>query len=342
MSTSSKPSARERIIAAAEKHFGQMVTDVDAPGGEDRASLLLSLDDERQVFATLRPNFRRTHLEAFVLTELGQYCDDLPQCLGVVGEVMFQSNVGDRRLNIEIAKAGGAKRKALAEDAVAAIFRIHAAARETKLHEMLPHLGTNSDWIENFVGAIRFFQEMSGGISNQFDPNAVAERLSGHVGQFVKWDCRSGNAAIDDNGTLRWFDFEYCGMRHGAEDLAWLIGDEAWPLRPPDMVDVIIDAFNPECGYSIEDYLDYLSVYVTFHVVQRVKLITKEARKRGWLSKTRIRKYDDAGVHPDFAAQACKVGAYFSAQSPLTAMLSRNFLAAEKGFSTISDTRASA
>lgn len=334
MSSSTKPSARERIIAAAEAHFGESVSDVSAPGGEDRASLLITLNG-KEVFATLRPNFRRTHLEAFVLTELGKHCDDLPRCLGVRGEIMFQSSVGDRRLNIEIAKVSTSKRHALAEEAVAGIFRIHSAARQTKLNEMLPHLGTAPEWMENFVGAVKFFKEMPGGISPDFDAAAVSERLSGRAGQFVKWDCRSGNAAIDENDRLRWFDFEYCGMRHGAEDLAWLIGDEAWPLRPDAMVDVIIDAYDPACGHTIEDYLEYLSVYLTFHVIQRIKLITKEAQKRGWLSKTRIRKYDDAGVHPDFAAQACAVGAYFSAQSPLTAPLTRNFLAAELGFTGV-------
>ncbi len=328
---SKKLSTRDRIIQSAEEFFGQSVRNILAPGGSDRASLLLQLDD-REVFATLRPNFRRTHLEAFVLTELGKYCDDQPQCLGVDGEIMFQSNVGDRRLNIEIANVSQKTRAVLAENSVASIFRIQNAARKTEMHKMLPHLGATDEWMDNFVGAIKFLQEMSGGISNQFDPIAVSERLSGHTGQFVKWDCRSGNAAIDHADKLRWFDFEYCGMRHGAEDLAWLIGDEAWPLRPDDMVDIVIDAFDPDCGIEIADYLDYLSVYLTFHVVQRIKLITKESQKRGWLSKTRIRKYDDAGVHPDFAAQACRVGAYFSAQSPLTASLSKNFIEAEKGF----------
>ncbi|MGJ8545637.1 MAG: hypothetical protein ACSHWZ_09365 [Sulfitobacter sp.] len=334
MSDTSKLSPRARIIQAAESHFGRDVTDVAAPGGEDRASLLLQMGDQ-EVFATLRPNFRRTHLEAFVLTELGKFCDDQPQVLGVVGEVMFQSNVGDRRLNIEIARVGGAKRKELAQEAVAAIFRIHAAARQTKLHEMLPHLGTNTEWLENFVGAVKFFKELSGGISEQFDANAVMAHLSGHTGQFVKWDCRSGNAALDAQGRLRWFDFEYCGMRHGAEDLAWLMGDEAWPLRPEDMLEVVTDAYDPANGHDLDAYLEYLSVYLTFHVVQRVKLIAKESRKRGWLSKTRIRKYDDAGVHPDFAAQACRVGAFFSARSKLTSMLTHNFLAAEDGFTAV-------
>lgn len=141
----------------------------------------------------------------------------------------------------------------------------------------------------------------------------------------MKWDCRSGNAAIGQDGVLRWFDFEYSGLRHGAEDLAWLLGDEAWPLAPDTMLEIVRAEFDPTCGYEIEDYIDYLSLYLAFHCAQRVKLIVREANRRGWQSKTDIRSYDDAGVHPEFGAQVCRVGAYFAARSPLTAGLSRDF-----------------
>ncbi len=339
MSKSGADDNKTRIIACAEKHFGQPVQEISAPGGDGRSSFRLDLPD-RSVIATLRPNFRRTHLEAHVLSELNAHCDDLPECLGVVGEIMFQSDVGNRRLNVEIADVSRGKRLDLAADAVGAIFRIHAAARKTTLHEMMPHLGTNKDWIVNFVDAVDFLEGLAGGISDKFDRNAAYARIDGPKTQFVKWDCRSGNAAIGVDEKLRWFDFEYAGMRHGAEDIAWLIGDEAWPIPPQDMVDVVIDTFDPSCGIEIAEYLDYLSVYLTFHAVQRLKLISKEAKKRGWLSKTRIRRYDDAGVHPEFAAQICRVGAYFAEQSPITAPLSRNFVQAQKGFEVIATQQA--
>ncbi|KAJ01968.1 hypothetical protein [Sulfitobacter mediterraneus] len=336
MSDRKEQSTQDEIIECAEAHFDARVKKISAPGGEGRSSFRLSVAGQ-SVIATLRPNFRRTHLEAHVLEQLSAHSDDLPQCLGVVGEIMFQSDVGDRRLNVEIAEVTPSARLDLAHDAVSAIFRIQSAARKTQLHEMMPHLGTNDDWILNFVDAIDFLRDLGGGISDKFDREAAYERVAVAGTQFVKWDCRSGNAAIDNKDKLRWFDFEYAGLRHGAEDIAWLIGDEAWPIRPQDMVDIVINAFDPECGFELDDYLDYLSVYLTFHAVQRLKLISKESRKRGWLSKEKIRKYDDAGVHPEFAAQICRVGAYFSAQSPLTAPLSRNFLAALHGFIQINN-----
>jgi hypothetical protein len=323
-----------RIVASAEQHFGRKLRKMTAPGGEGRASFRLHFDD-LDVIATLRPNFRRTHLEAFVLESLSAYCDDIPRCLGVDGDILFQSDVGRRRLNQEIARHDRAGQLDLAAHAVAAIFRFQAAARQTDLGEMMPHLGTNAGWIANFVDAVDALQPWSDGIPRHFDRAAASAVVARPGRQFVKWDCRSGNAAIGADVRLRWFDFEYSGLRHGAEDFAWLIGDEAWPVAPEDMVDVMIDAFDATCGHNIAEYLEYLAIYLTFHAIQRFKLIVKEAQKRGWLSKERVRKYDDAGVHPEFAVQILKVGRYFSAQSRITAPLTRNLDATMRAFESI-------
>lgn len=331
MANSKKNDRITRIVECAEQHFGKPVVRITAPGGEGRSSFRLHLPD-RDVIATLRPNFRRTHLEAHVLNSLSEHSDDVPQCLGVVGEIMFQSDVGQRRLNQDIVRHDPQTQVDLAAASVAAIFRFQNAARKTRLGETMPHLGMNDDWIGNLVHAVDALQPYSGGISRRFDRDAACEAVAKPGRQFVKWDCRSGNAAIGPDDRLRWFDFEYSGMRHGAEDFAWLIGDESWPLAPDVMVDVMIDAYDPATGDDIAEYLEYLSVYLTFHCVQRFKLIVREAKNRGWLCKEKVRKYDDAGVHPEFAAQICKVGRYFSAQSRITAPLTRNFDGAMHAF----------
>jgi len=331
VASSKKNSRLNRIVACAEAHFGAPVEKVTAPGGEGRSSYRLHFAG-RDVIATLRPNFRRTHLEAYVLRALAPHCDDLPECLGVVGEIMFQSDVGARRLNMEIVRRGPGERVDLAAEAVAAIFRVQSAARRTDLDRIMPHLGVNRDWIGNFVDAADALQPYSGGLSRRFDRAALYAAVDRPARQFVKWDCRSGNAALDGTGKLRWFDFEYSGLRQGAEDFAWLIGDEAWPLPPETMLEVMRDGFDSGIEEEVDSYLDYLSVYTTLHCVQRFKLIVKEANKRGWLTKAKVRKYDDAGVHPEFAAQVCRVGAFFAERSPLTAPLVRNFEAAQRGF----------
>ena len=330
---SNKDRVRE-LVECAESHFGEKVLHSSAPGGEGRASWRFEMESGF-VIATSRPNFRRTHLEAVALTKLAEYCDDTPRCLGVVGDIMFQSDVGGRRLNQEIMKYDRRQRTDVAHEAIASIFRVQSAGRKSGLNRSMPHLGANHDWIRNLVDATSVLKSFSAGRSLDVDQEALCERITSPAVEFVKWDCRSGNAAISDNGRLRWFDFEYCGVRHGAEDVAWLIGDEAWPVQPQTMEEIVVSAFDRTNHYALDPYLDYLSVYLTLHCVQRLKLILKEVNKRGWLSKTRIRKYDDAGVHPEFAAHICKVGAYFAQRVPLTRLIGLDFEDAEKVFEQV-------
>ncbi|MGR3617843.1 MAG: hypothetical protein ACU0BB_17640 [Paracoccaceae bacterium] len=332
-----KASNKERIrkiVKSAEAYFDEEVVKVTAPGGEGRDSYRLHFE-ERDMIATRRPNYRRTHLEAYVLESLGEHCSDLPRVLGVDDDILYQSDVGRRRLNVEIARCKPARQQELAVEAVTTIFRLHSAARKTDLHTMLPHLGSNRSWVRNLVSGVDALQPYSTGISNKFDRSGVGQFIAQPGRQFIKWDCRSGNAAIGADERLRWFDFEFAGLRHGAEDFAWLIGDEAWPLGPEQMEAIVVDAFDPECQHQIEDYMQYLSVYLSLHCVQRFKLIVKEAHKRGWLSKEKVRKYDDAGVHPEFAMHICNVGAYFADRSDLTRPLVENFEGAARSFKDI-------
>lgn len=325
---------RQKIIECAQKHFGEKVVKTSTPGGEGRASWRLHLESG-SVIATLRPNFRRTHLEALALSVISERCTDTPACLGVVGDILFQTDVGGKRLNQEIMKLNGRSREDVAHEAIASIFRIQSAAREARLNTIMPHLGTNADWIRNLVHAVTALEPFSAGRSKGMNTDALASYIARPAVQFVKWDCRSGNAAIGDDGRVRWFDFEYCGLRHGAEDLAWLLGDEAWPLSPEVMEEIVIAAFDPNSAHELRPYMDYLAVYLTLHCIQRFKLIVKEVRKRGWQSKTRVRKYDDAGIHPEFAIQICKVGAFFADRHSLTTVIGRDFEDAQKVFEEV-------
>ena len=320
-----------RVMESAEKVFREPVESISAPGGENRSSYRLHLPG-RSVVATLRPTFQRTHLEAYTLRRLAPFCDDIPECLAVDGVILFQSDVGSRRLNREIIARDPEDRLSLAAESVAAIFRIQTAGQKAGLRDILPHLGQNDDWIENLVHSADFLAELSAGRGREIDKAQLCARIAAPAQQFVKWDCRSGNAALGEDDRLRWFDFEYSGIRHGAEDLAWLLGDEVWPIGPEDMLDIITDAYDPALGHTLDAYLDYLALYTTFHCIQRLQLVVRESEKRGWQSMRRIRKYDDAGVHPQFAAHLCRVGALFARRNSLTAPIARDFEEAEQVF----------
>lgn len=334
---SSRPSRQDRIRTSAEALFGLQVTEVSAPGGSKRSSLRFHFADHT-VIGTLRPNFRRTHLEAYVLRALAPFCDDIPTCLGVDGEVMFQSDVGSRRLNTELFGVDKGTQEALVAEGVAAILRIQRAAWKTDLQDKLPHLGNNPDWLANLVGGVDTLVPFHDDIPNSFDPAAAVQRLINSGQQFVKWDCRTGNAAIGDDNRLRWFDFEYAGLRHGAEDLAWLIADESIPLDGPTMEAIVRDALTIQPMGALDDYMDFLSVYTVFHALQRLALIMSEARSRGWLKIERVLGKDDVGIHPVFAAHLCRTGAHFAGNSKLTEMLVDHFEAAATTFDRIFET----
>lgn len=325
---------QNRIRQSAEALFGSRVVEVSAPGGSSRSSLRFHFGD-RTVIGTLRPNYRRTHLEAFVLRALEPYCDDIPRVLGVDREVMFQSDVGARRLNVELHVADPERRLPMVAEAVAAIFRIQIAARRTDLRHKLPHMGNNPDWLANLVDGVAVLRDFAGPLPASYDRAAILERLHHPGAEFVKWDCRSGNAAIGPDGRLRWFDFEYAGLRHGAEDLAWLIGDESLPIDPAVLQLIIEDALPADLPGGRDDYLDYLAVYTVFHALQRLILIIDETHSRGWLTIRRILDRDDVGVHPAFARNLCRMAGHFATLSPLTAMLAPQFETAATVFQKV-------
>jgi hypothetical protein len=329
----------EKIVEALERHFGQEVLKITAPGGKGRGSYRVHFAD-RSVIVTCRTNLSRARLEAHVLERLGPVSDDVPQLLGCRDTMLFQSDVGETRLSHAVTVADETRQAELAAEAVAALFRIQAAARRTSLMSDLPHLGVKPSWIRAVVNSADVLARRLGQDRPGLDRDGLCERLVQPAAQFVKWDCRSGNAALGADGKLRWFDFEYSGLRHGAEDLAWLIGDEIWPVRPAQMLDIVSDAFDPGTGYRRADYLSYLALFTTFHSVQRLLMILGEVTRRGWSSQERVVRYDRIGAHPLLGLGSAETAAFCADQNeatrplvPLFEAVSRLFADAMQGSS---------
>lgn len=323
-----------QIRNAVEGMLNERVLDIETPGGSARASCRIVLKD-RTVIATKRPNFRRTHLEALVLKKLSPICSHVPEFLGLQGNILVQSDVGGHRLSQTIHAAKSAERLDLAADAVKSIFNIHIASRTALADVKLPPLGMSDTWMSAFFDGAEILDDYSDGVSERINYVAIADVLRTPPQQFVKWDCRSGNAAVNRDKKMCWFDFEYCGMRHGAEDLAWLVADESWPVFPEDMFNIISDLLPNQAFGKKERYLNYLALYTTFHALQRLALVFSETNRRGWRSKERIIERDDVGRNPEFGANICIVGAYCADRSALTKPLVQPFLRAAQHFSNV-------
>lgn len=306
---------RQAILDAAESHFGAPVDRFETPGGSTRSSVRLHIG-ERTVIATLRKNRRRTHLEAVVLARLGAVCDVVPKMLGLVGDVMFQQDIGDDRLNRAILHAKGEDRVTLAAAGIDSIFRYQSAARQTDLAGILPPLGQGRDWSLGLIRGADFIEGVEKPVA--LDRDAIADVLTRPPETFVKWDCRAGNAGVSPDGALRWFDFEFCGIRHGVEDLAWLIGDETWPVRAEVMLDLVRTLLPAPWNSDPDAYIGHLSMHCAFHASQRLALIHDRHAESGWKKRARIARYDLIGAHPKYGAALCAAGIVFADRSPLT------------------------
>lgn len=306
----------EKIIKAAESHFEEEVIEASHPGGEDRASMRLTLKS-RSVIATKRPNFRRTHLEALVLSRLHKAGADVPDCLGLVDDILFQTDLGGQRLNAKVHDALFENRRQLAESALDAIFRNQSIAKSSGVSDLVPPLGATPNWVEGVLQPLKDLALSIDLSTPRTDYDALFVGLNQAPQTFLKWDCRSGNAAVS-NGKVAWFDFEYAGRRHGAEDPAWLIADEVWPVGAPTMFDLVERACPAVGPDEKERYMNYLALYTTCHAAQRLSMIQDSYARKGWIKRSAILARDFLGTHYQFATHLSGVGAFAAERNRLT------------------------
>ncbi len=303
------------LVRAAEATLGARVLKVSAPGGRKRESLRLHLS-EATVIATRRGVSGAGAHEVHVLASLSPYSGALPKLLGQAGDWYFQEDVGTSRLSQVVNGATPKDQLAFARAAVEGIFDIQEAGAKAGLDRTLDRLGASQGWLASAVGGDERLASGLGLIAPALDRPALIDALSPDRTRFVKWDCRSGNAAVDPAGRLRWFDFEFAGTRHGGEDFGWLIGDEVWPVPAQEMMTVVEDAARPYGRHSAEE-MDYIAVFSTIHIVQRLRLIRSEVAKRGWLGMSRILGKDDVGASPRLAIQLCDNGIFLAGLVPV-------------------------
>lgn len=297
----------EIIAKRIEAYFGERVVNISAPGGKKRGSYRVNFKD-KSIIVTSRKTISQTNYEALILKDLHNFTNASPQLLGQDKELMFQSDVGAVRLGQHMYNLDDTAQERLALKAVIAIFDIHHAARQTTFHGDLHHMGGTKEWVCAFVAAIDKLTRLLNIDPIKCDQNALCEFIGTPKDQFVKWDCRAGNAAIDKAGNVRWFDFEYAGMRHGAEDFAWLIADENWPVKAETMMTIIADSYPKDADRSWQDFKSYLEVYSSLHAIIRLILIVNRAKRKGWISEAKALRRDGIGTNPKLGIRLCKTG----------------------------------
>jgi len=229
--------------------------------------------------------------------------------------IFFQEDMGARRLSGEMLHTSGDAQIDVASRAVASLVEIRAAGKRARLADIVPALGDKKEWVAGFVASPTTVAQDFGFLSPELAMDKVVDRLNVVADTFIKWDARPGNASIGKDTKVYWFDWEHCGKRHGVEDLAWLAGDEFWPVGAKDMAALFHRHLPVE---TRDEEIAYLGVYLTFHTVQRLRLILRRHAKKGWIDPLKAMKYDRIGVDRDLALRLCGHGRDWAERDALT------------------------
>ncbi len=298
----------DNIAAAACAAFGVADAVVTTPGGYKRESVRVDIGD-RSVIATRRADKVRATLERRIVMALSHAGAPVPRYLARHDDVFFQEDLGPGRLTLDMWSSDRERQQRLAGQAIQALFDIHEIADGLGLERFLPVLGQSDIWIRAFVNMPAQLSEGLGIAPPRLNADDIAARLALENAKFIKWDSRPANASVSAGETVKWFDWEHCGARHGCEDFAWLMADESWPLAPAETLELIASAASGNSRATADPaYAERIQLYSTFHTAQRINLILKRMRRRGWSHSKSTLHFDSVGSSPEFAVLICDHG----------------------------------
>jgi len=303
----------EEIARLAEAHFGKPVERISAPGGSSRDSLRVHFADS-SVIATWRESKGQRARELAILQGLDGAGGLVPRCLGVAGEMFFQSDAGRRRLSVDLARASVAEQVVLARRAGDSLMELRARARAAGINADLPPVGLGRAWRRGFVRSAEKLADRLGLVPPALDRRGLIDAVAAEPREFVKWDARPGNAAVRADGGLVWFDFEQAGLRHGIEDLAWLAGDEFWPLDREATLFAWRDLLT---GIDAAERR-MLDIFTALHMAGRLRLILHKPTGIAWIPVAEGLRYDQIGRAPEVIAGLCRRALGWARSQPLT------------------------
>jgi len=322
----------EAVAKISEQIFAMPVERVTAPGGKTRESLRVHFSN-RTIVATQRSYPGRMRLEVEVLKRLTEHGAPVPKFLNGNERIFFQQDVGSRRLSGEMMNANDTGKIDIAARAFDSLLKIREAGEKSGLADIVPALGTDEKWVKGFLGTSVRTSKKFDIAPPTVDFQELTDRLHVPATTFLKWDARPGNASIGAKGQVFWFDWEHCGKRQGMEDFAWLAGDEFWPVGCDDAVKILEELLPKD---RAKGDLEYLGLFITFHIIQRLTIIHRRFTKAGWVDAEKAMKYDKIGVDPELGRRLCRHGSGWADRSELTRPMLRWFEDCAKSFDDMS------
>lgn len=272
-----------------EEIFGSAVLRTSS-AGRSKQVVRFFLEDGRSMIATRRMTAARANLEFHVLQKLYSHGARVPKVLAFDGRLLFQEDLGQKRLSLILKDANCSQGEKLLESSLTSLAETHARGKAAGLGRVVATLGEGDDWLRILIDRPRVLGEFLRIPVPELPIDRLVELLRVTKVNFIKWDARPPNAVVLEDGNLGWVDWENCGRRNRLDDLAWFFGDQSvpdWPEVEERLLDRHLPAFID--NMNLDEARDYLAVYGTLHMCVRLSQILNREKKRGledWSSKS--------------------------------------------------------
>jgi hypothetical protein len=214
-------------------------------------------------------------------------------------------------------------RHSLLMAALDSLINIHHTASRSGLDQWVPVLGAEDDWIDRHIRQLHKTSALFKLPLPTLPKEDIHDILIPLKPRFIKWDARPGNAIVNQQGQVSWFDWEHCGARNRLDDLVWLLCDESVPFCP-ETEQSLLAQYLPlfADGLPVEAAYRYAYVAGVLHCTARLGLILFKKGDDEWWDPQEIIAYDYVGVTVAQAQQLCYRASDWAAREPLVATLS--------------------
>jgi len=320
-STYSQAELQQQVQAYShicQQLLGQKVSSIDFPGGTHRSSFRLTLENGSNVIASRRFDPSRSFYESLIMRRLEKHQAPIPRHFAYNGLVMIQENLSGIRLSDALLDATEEQYSLWMGNALASLIDIHNIGNREGLTHAVPIIGSEPDWLIALIDRTALL----GSYMNIPCPEVPVKQIYNCLlllkPSFIKWDARPGNAMLDSDGNIKWFDWEHCCARNPIDDMAWLLCDDAVPFYPEaenQLIDSYLSGFAD--GRNLDDALTYLQVFGTHHACVRLGKILDDKGSDSWITyENRIEV--EPGFQIKIAQRLCKRAAYWSKQNKMT------------------------
>lgn len=242
------------------------------PGGRARGTCRVHVGGT-VFYATRRANSEVTEKEARILASLGERGAPTSRLLAYRDGWLVQTSVGAERLAQTLSACTPSEASRLLRAALKSLQEVHIAGRAAGLGASIPAFAHGPKTAERLLQTLAAVGTLCQRDLPPYDCTRLAGLVAMPGGDFIKWDARPGNAAVDEDGIVRWFDWQHANRRHVADDLVWLLCDEFVPAAsdPATLLLETADAWQAD--------LDRVLALAVCHVGLRLYGILSDANR---------------------------------------------------------------